>query len=117
MKRYASLLYIITCCAVGSFAQSKSKAAYVGAYQRPLMFDVEEDTVYARAFFSQDSFAIIYMVKHDSDYQFPLIKGTWQLINDSVAELHYTDKQIKTGKFDSEDRNTSFAIDNVTFRR
>ena len=117
MKKHTLLLLLLACCAHSGYTQLKDKFSYVGVYQRGSKPDEVNDTLFGDAFFSRDSFAIIYMVKHDSDYQFPLFKGTWQLVNDSVAELHYTDKQRKTGKFETGERTTEFFLDNVTFMR
>ncbi len=102
IKQYICLLFVCAGAFVAAFGQSKGKGRYIYDYQHNCGFGGECDTLHAKAFFSLDSFAIVYMIKQDSDYSFPIYRGSWQLLNDTVAELTYGPVTKRMIRFEGE---------------
>jgi hypothetical protein len=102
-KKYFLVLCLIGCYTNG-FSQSKTKARYIGDYSYSVNVSLGSDTVAGNLFFTVDSFVIIYMIRHDIDFFYPLFKGTWSLDNDGKkVELKYDNATIKAGEFQYDD--------------
>ena len=110
------LLFLLT-APLFCFAQSrnKNKTKYTGEYMR-LKFGDKGDTVIATGFFTIDSFAFIYMIKHDSDYALPLYRGTWQVTDTSSdVILHYDNGEQQKSNFEEYGKQYRLCIGSAVF--
>lgn len=114
-KQFLILLFTLSYFAAA--AQSSGKAKYVGSYQYNINIYTTKDTLSGMAFFTQDSFAIIFQVPVDSDYSYPLFRGTWLVAENDSVELIYDNGTRKTCRFEMDDKYVYFCQDDGRFSR
>jgi hypothetical protein len=109
-KRVLLVLFILTLFGCDALAERKDiKKRYIGIFESNMNFMNPTDTLSVTIFFTHDSFVLVFMIKNDSDYRYPMYNGTWVLsAGEEVdsADLKFENGVVKKGVF--EDSETSF---------
>lgn len=100
MKKTLQLIGI--CCLLfatlsWSRKPSKKKIKHTGVYTRLYNVSSYSDTLACELVLSADTFVLIYQIQYenDTDYKIPLIKGTWNALNDTLLELKHGNTTIQ----------------------
>lgn len=107
-------VFVLTLLVSFSRPSSKSKSRYIDNYVSMGNLYRRGDTVSAALYLTQDSFAIIYQIRVDSDYRLPLLQGTWSVVNDTLLDFKYENSVMK-GAFEMDEFAKYITIDGFKF--